>query len=176
MFDNNDGNNNDRLSPSQEERRGGRRGEASFGSSSPNQANDDDDNNNDNNSNDNFSFKYTESGGLTSRYLLISFDSNTNTLSSSTDISGSNLSQKTVPDSDKKELKDTIMQNNFFECKADYPPEKEDDPSLIAYSLAITIGDKTHTTAWTNTSRERPDSIANIVGSIRRITAKEKVV
>ena len=165
MFDNNDDDNNDnnnRSSAIQEERRGG--------ASSPNQANDD------SKSNDNFSFKYTESGGLTARYLLISFDSNTSILSSSTDISGSNLSQKTVPDSDKQELKDTIMQNNFFECKADYPPEKEDDPSLIAYSLAITIGDKTHTTAWTNTSRERPDSIANIVGSIRRITAKEKVV
>jgi hypothetical protein len=172
MFDNNDddnnNNNNNRSSASQEERRGG-----GSSSSSPNQANNGD---GDDNSNDNFSFKYTESGGLTARYLLISFDSNTNTLSSSTDISGSNLSQKTVPDSDKQELKDTIMQNNFFECKADYPPEKEDDPSLIAYSLAITIGDKTHTTAWTNTSRERPDSIANIVGSIRRITAKEKVV
>jgi hypothetical protein len=129
-----------------------------------------------NNGNYYFSFKYTESGGLTARYLLISFDSNTNALTSSTDISGSNLSQKTVPDSDKQELKDTIMQNNFFESKADYPPEKEDDPSIIAYSLAITIDDKTHTTAWTNTSRERPDSIANIVGAIRRITAKEKVV
>jgi hypothetical protein len=175
MFDNNDDNNNDRSSASQEEGGGGGGGGASS-SSSPNQANDDDDNNDNDNSNDNFSFKYTESGGLTARYLLISFDSNTSTLSSSTDISGSNLSQKTVPDSDKQELKDTIMQNNFFECKADYPPEKEDDPSLIAYSLAITIGDKTHTTAWTNTSRERPDSIANIVGSIRRITAKEKVV
>jgi hypothetical protein len=125
---------------------------------------------------DYFSFKYTESVGLTARYLMISFDSNTNTLTSSTDISGSNLSQKTIPDSDKQELKDTIMQNNFFECKADYPPEKEDDPSLIAYSLTVTIGDKTHTTAWTNTSRERPDTIAKIVDSIRRITAKEKVV
>jgi hypothetical protein len=123
-----------------------------------------------------FSFKYTESGGLTARYLLISFDSNTNTLTSSTDISGTNLSQKTVPDSDKQELKDAIMQNNFFECKADYPPEKEDDPSLVAYSLTVTIVDKTHTTAWTNTSRERPDTIAKIVDSIRRITAKEKVV
>ena len=140
--------------------------------SSPNQAND----SNDNGNTSNFSFKYTESGGLTSRYLLISFDSSTNTLSSSTDISGTNLSQKTVPDSDKQELKDTIMQNNFFGCKADYPPEKEDDPSLVAYSLAITIGDKTHTTAWTNTSRERPDSISNIVAAIRRIAAKEKVV
>src|SRR5919202_6792593 len=139
--------------------------------SSPNQAKE-----NNNSSNSNFSFKYTESGGMTARYLLISFDSNTNTLSSSTDVSGSSLSQKTVPDSDKQELKDTIMQNNFFECKADYPPEKEDDPSLMAYSLAITIGDKTHTTAWTNTSRERPDSISNIVAAIRRITDKEKVV
>jgi hypothetical protein len=169
MFDNNDDNN--RSSANQEDGGGGR-GVATSASSSPNQTNDD----NNNNSNNNFSFKYTESGGLTARYLLISFDSNTNTLTSSTDISGSNLSQKTVPDSDKQELKDTIMQNNFFESKADYPPEKEDDPSLIAYSLAITIGDKTHTTAWTNTSRERPDSIANIVGAIRRITAKEKVV
>jgi hypothetical protein len=131
-----------------------------------------------NNNNDNyyFSFKYTESGGLTPRYLLISFDSNTNTLTSSTDISGSNLSQKTIPDSEKQELKETIIQNNFFESKADYPPEKEDDLSLVAYSLAITIGDKIHTTAWTNTSRERPDSIAKIVDAIRRITAKEKVV
>jgi hypothetical protein len=130
----------------------------------------------DNNNTNHFSFKYTESGGLTARYLLISFDSNTNTLISSTDISGSNLSQKTVPDSDKQELKDAIMQNNFFECKVDYPPEKEDDPSLVAYSLIVTVGDKTHTSAWTNSSRERPDTIANIVDTIRRITAKEKVV
>jgi hypothetical protein len=110
-------------------------------------------------------------GGLNARYLLISFDSNTNTLSYYTDISGTNLSQKTVPDSDKQELKDAIMQNN--DCNA---PEKQDDPSLLAYSLTVTIGDKTHTTAWANTSRERPDSIANIVDSIRRITAKEKIV
>jgi hypothetical protein len=129
-----------------------------------------------NNNTNNFSFKYTESGGLNARYLLISFDSNTNTLSSSTDISGTNLSQKAVPDSDKQELKDAIVQNNFFECKADYPPENENDPSLVAYSLMVTVGDKTHTTAWTNTSRERPDTIAKIVDSIRRITAKEKVV
>jgi hypothetical protein len=133
-------------------------------------------NNNNDNNNYYFSFKYTESGGLTARYLLISFDSNTNTLTSSTDISGSNLSQKTISDSDKQELRDTIIQNNFFESKSDYPPEKEDDPSLIAYSLTITIGDKTHTTAWTNTSKEMPDGLSKIVDAIRRITAKEKVV
>jgi hypothetical protein len=123
-----------------------------------------------------FSFKYTESGGLTARYLLISFDSNTNTLTSSTDISGSNLSQKTISDSDKQELKETIIQNNFFESKADYPPDKEDDPSLVAYSLAITIGDKTHTTAWTNTSKEMPDSIKKVIDEIKKVVTKEKVV
>src|SRR5919197_2566866 len=126
---------------------------------------------------DYFSFKYTESVGLSARYLMISFDAITNTLTSSTDISGSNnLSYKPVSDSDKQELKDEITKNNFFNSKADYPPEKEDDPSLIAYSLAITIGDKTHTTAWTNTSKEMPDGLSKIVDAIRRITAKEKIV
>ena len=128
---------------------------------------------------DYFSFKYTESVGVTARYLMISFDSITNTLTSSTDISGSNnLSHKPVSDSDKQELKDEITKNNFFNSKADYPPEeKEDDPSLIVYSLAVTIGgDKKHTTTWTNDSKEIPDGIVKIVDAIRRITAKEKVV
>ena len=46
-----------------------------------------------------FSFKYTESGGITSRYLLISFDSKTKILTSSTDVSGANLSHKPITDS-----------------------------------------------------------------------------
>ena len=163
MSHNNHDNNNN-LSPSQQGRGGGGK-EVSPSNKGSNNGN-----------NSYFSFKYTESGGLTARYLLISFDSNTNTLTSSTDISGSNLSQKTIPDSDKQELKEAIIQNNFFESKADYPPEKEDDPSLIAYSLAITVDDKTHTAAWTNTSKERPDGLGKIVDTIRRITAKEKVV
>ena len=45
-----------------------------------------------------FSFKYTESGGITSRYLLISLDSKTKMLTSSTDVSGANLSQKPISD------------------------------------------------------------------------------
>src|SRR5919202_2151016 len=130
---------------------------------------------------DYFSFKYTESVGVTARYLMISFDSITNNLTSSTDISGSNnLSHKHVSDSDKQELKDEITKNNFFNSKADYPVEKEeDDPSLIVYSLVVTIGgggDMTHTTTWTNDSKEIPDGIVKIVDAIRRITAKEKVV
>jgi hypothetical protein len=41
-----------------------------------------------------FSFKYTESGGITRRYLLISYNSKTNIIMSSTDVSGSNITQK----------------------------------------------------------------------------------
>jgi hypothetical protein len=69
-------NNNDNPSASQE-----REVEVS----SPNKANNNDDDNY------YFSFKYTESGGLTARYLLISFDSKTNVLTTSSDISKASL-------------------------------------------------------------------------------------
>jgi hypothetical protein len=54
--------------------------------------------------NSNFSFKYIESGGLTARYLLVSFDSNTNALRYSTDASGAIASDKPVTDSNLKEV------------------------------------------------------------------------
>jgi hypothetical protein len=130
-----------------------------------------------NNTEEDFSFKYTESGGLTARYLLISFDSKTNNLTTSSDISGSNISQRPLSDTDKMDLKNTITETEFFKTKTDYPPEKEDDPTLVAYSLAITMGgDKTHTTAWTNTSKGMPDSIKRVVDEIKKVVAKEKAV
>jgi hypothetical protein len=129
------------------------------------------------NTDDDFSFKYTESGGLTARYLLISFDSKTNNLTTSSDISGSNISQRPLSDTDKMDLKNTITETEFFKTKTDYPPEKEDDPTLVAYSLAITMGgDKTHTTAWTNASKGMPDSIKRVVDEIKKVVAKEKAV
>ena len=129
------------------------------------------------NTDDDFSFKYTESGGLTAHYLLISFDSKTNNLTTSSDISGSNISQRPLSDTDKMDLKNTITETEFFKTKTDYPPEKEDDPTLVAYSLAITMGgDKTHTTAWTNASKGMPDSIKRVVDEIKKVVAKEKAV
>ncbi len=122
-----------------------------------------------------FSFKFTESGGLTARYLMISFDSKTNTLSSSTDISGSNMSKKPLSDPDRQEIKGIVTKNEFFNKNPDYPPQKE-DPSLIAYSLAVTMDDRTHTTTWTNESKEMPAGIAEIVDEIRRIAAKANIV
>ena len=128
-------------------------------------------------SNLDFNFKYTESGGLTARYLTISYDSKTNVLASSTDVSGSNISQRPISESDKSGLKNAITENDFFNTKTDYPPEKEDDPTLVAYSLAITMGsDKTHTTAWTNTSKGMPGNIKKVVDEIKKVVDKEKAV
>jgi hypothetical protein len=37
-------------------------------------------------------------------------------------------------------------------------------------------GDKTHTTAWTNTSKGMPDNIKKIVDEIKKVVDKEKAV
>jgi hypothetical protein len=65
-------------------------------------------NENSNNTSEPFSFKYVESGGLANNYLVISFDSESNKLKVSTDISGANLTQKPIEESEKNTLIDTI--------------------------------------------------------------------
>ena len=121
------------------------------------------------------SLKFTESGGLSSRYLLISYNSKTKTITSSTDISGSNLKHKQLSESNERGLRDLISTNEFFNTKTDYPPEKEDE-SLIAYTLAVTIGDTVHTTAWTNESKGIPECVKEIVSEIKRIISEEKII
>src|SRR5205823_6241075 len=122
-----------------------------------------------------FSFKYTESGGFRKRYLLISCNSKTNIITSSTDVSGSNITRKQPSEADKQELREVVRTNEFFKTRTDYPPEKEDE-NLIVHTLTITVGDNTHTTGWTDASKDIPDSILKIVNEIKRIVSKEKIV
>ena len=122
-----------------------------------------------------FSFKYTESGGVTNHYLLISYNSKTNIITSSTDISGSNIAEKKPTESDEQELKQVVRETEFFKTRTDYPPEKEDE-TLVAYTLTITVGANAHTTGWTDVSKDMPDSIIKIVDKIKRIISKEKIV
>ena len=84
-------------------------------------------------SNIEFSFKYTELGGITNRYLVISYNSKTNIITSSTDVSGSNITQKQPSESDEQELKEVVRTSEFFKTRIDYPPEKEDE-NLIAHT------------------------------------------
>jgi hypothetical protein len=122
-----------------------------------------------------FSFKYTESGGITSRYLLISFDSKTKMLTSSTDVSGANLSHKPIYDSEENDLKEIFAKNEFFRTKTDYPPEEE-DPKYISCNLTVTINDKAHTTGWTDGSKEMPDGLMQIVNEIKKVSSNEGLV
>jgi hypothetical protein len=126
-------------------------------------------------SNTEFSFEYSESGGITSRYLLVSYNSKTNILTSSTDVSGSNITEKQPSESDGQELKEVVKETEFFKTRTDYSPEKEDE-NLVAYTLTITVGDNTHTTGWTDASKDMPDCIIGIVNGIKRIISKEKIV
>ena len=126
-------------------------------------------------SNTEFSFKYTESGGVTNRYLLISYNSKTNIITSSTDVSGSSITEKKPTESDEQELKQVVRETEFFKTRTDYPPEKEDE-TLVAYTLTITVGANAHTTGWTDVSKDMPDSIIKIANRIRRIVSKEKIV
>ena len=119
-----------------------------------------------------YRFKYTESGGITSRYLLVSYNSKTNILTSSSDVTGSNITQKQPSESDEQELKEVVKENEFFKTRTDYPPEKEDE-NLVAYTLTITVGDNAHTKGWT---KDMPDVIIKIVNGIKRIVSKEKIV
>src|ERR687898_2605208 len=120
----------------------------------------------------NFSFKYIESGGLTARYLLISLDSNTNTLHYSTDASGAITSEKPVSDSDLKDLKDAITREEFFQTQTTYSPKENE--TYIASNLSVTMGDKVHTTTWADTAPELPEGLKKIADEIKKLIADKQ--
>jgi hypothetical protein len=122
--------------------------------------------------NSNFSFKYVESGGLTSSYLLISLDSNTNTLHYSTDASGAISSEKLVSNSDLNDLKDAITREGFFGTQTTYSPKENE--TYIASNLSITMGDKVHTTTWADTAAEMPEGLKKIADEIKKLIADKK--
>ena len=132
---------------------------------------------NENSKNTPFSFKYVESGGLANNYLVISFDSETDNLKVSTDISGTNLNQKPIEDSEKDTLIDTIRKNNFFNTESTYATEKEDeDNTALSSSLTVTLGNDIHTSLWTTKSKNVPNGLAEIINEITNIAHGKKMI
>ena len=126
-----------------------------------------------------FSFKYTESGGLSNKYLLVSYDSATKEIKASTDMTGSNLVQKTLDDSDEETLREYFKGDRFFEFKADYPTGKDtgqDESNVLSFTLIATIGRKVHTVIWTNKSTEVPDDLTQIKTKIKEIVSSKKMI
>jgi hypothetical protein len=129
------------------------------------------------NSPSSFSFKYVESGGLANNYLVISFDSDSNNLKVSADISGANLTQKPLEDLEKNDLINTITNNDFFNTESTYVTEKEDeDNTAISSSLTVTIDNDIHTTVWTDKSNDVPRGLIEISNEIRNIAHGKKMV
>lgn len=132
---------------------------------------------NENSKNAPFSFKYVESGGLANNYLVISLDSETDNLKVSTDISGSNLNQKLIEDSEKDTLIDAIRKNNFFNTESTYATEKEDeDNTALSSSLTVTLGNDIHTSLWTTKSKNVPNGLAEIINEITNIAHGKKMI
>jgi hypothetical protein len=124
-----------------------------------------------------FSFKYLESGGLANNYLVISFDSGSNNIKVSTDISGTNITQKPIEDSANNTLIDTIRKNNFFNTESTYVTEKEDeDNTAISSSLTVTLGNDIHTTVWTSKSKDVPEGLNEITNQIKDIAHGKKMI
>jgi len=126
-----------------------------------------------------FSFKYTESGGLSNKYLLISYDSATKEIKASTDMTGSNLVQKTLTDSDEETLRGCFKGDRFFGFDANYPAGQDtekDDSSVLSFTLIVTIGNKVHTVMWTNKSKGIPDELTQIKGKIKEIVSSKKMI
>ncbi|HEY7571217.1 MAG TPA: hypothetical protein VH796_07610 [Nitrososphaeraceae archaeon] len=128
-----------------------------------------------------YSFKYTESDNQTNSYLLISYDSKTRLLKSSTDLSGTNVSEKAINDADDNELSNSIRSNrdDFFDSIPDYSiksDSKGEDQNTVLYSLTVTVKDDVHTTKWANASKDLPDSIIKIVDEIKKLSIKKKII
>ena len=132
-------------------------------------------NENSNNTSEPFSFKYVESGGLANNYLVISFDSESNNLKVSTDISAANLTQKPIEESEKNTLLDTFKKNNFFNTESTYVTEKEDeDNTAISSSLTVTLGNNIHTTVWTSKSKDVSHGLIEFTNEITNIPNGKK--
>ena len=127
-----------------------------------------------------FSFKYTESGGLSNKYLLVSYDSATKEIKASTDMSGSNLVQKTLTDSDEETLRASFKGDRFFGFDANYQAgndlEKDNDSNVLSFTLILTMGDKVHTVIWSNKSKEIPDELTQIKDKIKGMVSSKKMI
>lgn len=127
-----------------------------------------------------FSFKYTESGGLSNKYLLVSYDSATKEIKASTDMTGSNLVQKTLTDSDEETLRASFKGDRFFGFDANYQAgndlEKDNDSNVLSFTLILTMGDKVNTVIWSNKSKEIPDELTQIKDKIKEMVSSKKMI
>jgi hypothetical protein len=78
-------------------------------------------------------------------------------------------SSKKISNSQKEQLLQTIMSNEFFQTDVFYPPDPNRTQDYILMVLAIKFEGKTHATIWADTSRNVPAGLISIVKAIQEI-------
>ena len=94
-------------------------------------------------------------------------------------MTGSNMAQKTLTDSDEETLRECFKGDRFFGFDADYPAGQDtgkDDSSVLSFTLIVTKGSKIHTVIWTNKSTEIPDELTQIKTKIKEIVSDKKMI
>jgi hypothetical protein len=85
--------------------------------------------------------------------------------------SQTHLSKK-ISDSQREQLKQTIMSNEFFRTEVFYPPDPTGTQDYTLIILAVKFEDKTHTTIWTDTSRNVPAGLISVAKAVQEIASE----
>ena len=81
-------------------------------------------------------------------------------------------STKKISDSQREQLKQTIMSNEFFRTEVFYPPDPPEIQDYTLIVLAVKFEDKTHTAIWTDASRNVPAGLISIAKAVQEIASK----
>jgi hypothetical protein len=81
-------------------------------------------------------------------------------------------SSKKVSDSQREQLRQTIMINEFFRTEVFYPPDPTGTPDYTLIVLAVGYEDKTHTTIWIDTSSNVTAGLISIAKAVQEIASE----
>jgi hypothetical protein len=81
-------------------------------------------------------------------------------------------SSKKISDSQREQLRQTIMSNEFFQTDVFYPPDPTGTQDYTLIVLAVKFEGKTHTAIWTDTSRNAPEGLISIAKAVQEIASK----
>jgi hypothetical protein len=117
---------------------------------------------------ENLRLKYTEIGGILNLNDTYSYNSKENKLHVINNTAS--LANKPLSDSEKNNLREVIVTNNFFETACSLPNKVS--PESISYKLTVTNNTNTHECTWTdNSSPDETSHLFNIVDTIKKIAS-----
>ena len=85
--------------------------------------------------------------------------------------SQTHLSRK-ISDSQREQLRQTIMSNEFFRTEVFYPPDPTGTQDYTLIVLAIKFEGKTHIAIWADTSRNVPAGLISIAKAVQEMASK----